>query len=31
MMVWGLFHPIGKEPATKAKMINSIATGNYKA
>lgn len=31
MMVWGQFHPTGKEHATKATMINSIATGNYKA
>jgi hypothetical protein len=28
MTVWGQFRPIGKEPATKARMINSIATGN---
>jgi hypothetical protein len=28
MMAWDQFRPIGKEHATKAKMISSLVTGN---
>jgi hypothetical protein len=28
MMAWDQFHPTGKEHATKAKIISSLATGN---